>query len=133
VTCLAINALKIAVICARYKIWDNSMVQDAVEEETVMPRLLNSGTTSMTPRAMCNQRMQQLSTHAGCIMVVHILGPNAGKIQIQIIFKVKRQQDEVVIATKVNDTRETTTTTVETITTTLKPVSISTTKSKPTT
>jgi hypothetical protein len=107
------------VIRVRHKIWDNSLLQDVVEEGTIMPGLVIPGKTIMTPHAMCDQRIQQQKTHAGCIMV-HILGPDAGKIQIRIIFKDEHQQDEVVISTKVKDTRVTKTTTVETITTTLK-------------
>jgi hypothetical protein len=45
-----------------------------------------------------------------------MLGPNAGKIQTQLIFKGKHLQEEVVVLTKVNDTMATTTTEEATIT-----------------
>jgi hypothetical protein len=113
VTCVAIEGLKMAVICACHKIQGSSAVQDAVEVGTVMLGLIGPGITIMTTIATCDQRMQQLSIHADRIMV-HILGHSADKTQIRIISKDECRQDEVVASTQANDTMAITTT-VETI------------------
>jgi hypothetical protein len=67
------------VIHVRHGIWDNSVVQGAVVEGTIMPVLVGPGTTIMIPHAMYDQTMLHVIAHVDCIMA-HILGPNADKI-----------------------------------------------------
>jgi hypothetical protein len=104
-----IDALKISVTCAHHAVVEPFMVPDVVMEGTIMPELVVPGTTLMTTHVPCYQRMPPLTTLAD-YTTAHILGRNAGKIQILPTSKEEDEHrlDKVVVATK----DDTTTTTV---------------------